>query len=66
MKLGQTSLGISVNADWPLSVSLKANGDDALGRGARGPIPLQLIYESRDLQLSPGKPVRWRLILKLE
>jgi hypothetical protein len=66
MKSGQTGLGISVSADWPLSVSLKANGDDALGRGARGPIPLQLIYESRDLQLSPGKPVRWRLVLKLE
>ena len=66
MKFGQTSLGISVNADWPLTVSLKANGDDALGRSARGPIPLQMIYESRDLQLTPGKSVRWRLVLRLE
>ena len=66
MKFGQTSLGISVNADWPVSVSLKANGDDALGRGARGPIPLQLIYESRDLVLTPAKSVKWHLVLKID
>lgn len=66
MKAGESSLAISVNADWPLNTSMKANGDDPLGRGARGPIPLQMVYESRDLQLTPGKRVRWRLILKLE
>jgi hypothetical protein len=66
LKFGGSNLAISVTADWPLTVSLKANGDDAFGRGARGPIPLQLIYESRELQLTPRRPARWRLILSVE
>lgn len=66
MKMAESSLAISVNADWRLIVSMKANGDGPLGRGARGPIPLQLVYESSDLQLSPGKAMRWRLVLRLE
>jgi hypothetical protein len=65
IKFGESSLAISVKADWPVTISMKANGDDALGRGARGPIPLQLVYESRDLQLTAGKPARWRLVLSL-
>ncbi len=66
MKLGESNLAISVSADWPLTVSLKANGDDSLGRGARGPIPLLLVYESSELQLTPGKAAHWRLVLSLE
>jgi hypothetical protein len=66
MKFGNSNLSVSATADWPLAVSLKANGDDALGRGARGPIPLQLIYEGSDLRLMPGKPGHWRLILRVE
>lgn len=66
MKSGESSLAISVTADWPVDVSLKANGDDPLGRGARGPIPLQLVYESRGMLLTASKPIRWRLTLRLE
>jgi len=66
MKVGETMLSSNATADWPLMISLKAAGDGPLGRGARGPIPLHLIYESRDLVLKPDKAAHWRLILSLE
>jgi hypothetical protein len=66
MKFNDATLSINATADWPLMISLRATGDGPLGRGARGPIPLHLIYESRDLQLKPGKAAHWRLILTLE
>ena len=66
MNLGEVALSIAATADWPLMISVKATGDGPLGRGARGPVPLHLIYESHDLQLTPNKPAHWRLILSLE
>ena len=66
MKSGGATLSVAAIADWPLKISLTATGDGPLGRGARGPIPLHLIYESGNLQLEPGKPVHWRLTLNLE
>ena len=66
MNLGEATLSIAAAADWPLMISVKATGDGPLGRGARGPLPLHLIYESHDLQLKPDKPAHWSLILSLE
>jgi hypothetical protein len=66
MNLGETTLSIAAIADWPLMISVKATGDGPLGRGARGPLPLHLIYEYHDLQLKPDKPAHWRLILSIE
>src|SRR5258707_5536683 len=66
MKFGDATLSVNATADWPLMISLTATGDGPLGRGARGPIPLHLIYESSELQLKPDKPKHWRLILSLE
>jgi hypothetical protein len=63
MRFAGWKLAIAVTADWPLSVSLKANGDDSLGKGARGPIPLQLVYETKDLVLTPRKAAQWSLRL---
>jgi hypothetical protein len=57
---------VAATADWPLNISVRAAGDSALGRGARGPIPLHLVYESRDLRLVPDKPSRWRITIKAE
>src|SRR6185436_9410399 len=62
MKGTDATLAVNATADWPLMISLKATGDGPLGRGARGPIPLHLIYESTNLQLRPDKPAHWRLI----
>ena len=66
MKFGESSLSLSATAGWPLFISLKANGDGVLGRGARGSLPLQLVYETKDLELVPHKPRQWRLVMRLE
>jgi hypothetical protein len=62
---GRSDLSINPWADWPLKTSLLATGDTALGRGARGAIPLHLIYESRDLRLEPNRAKTWHLVLEL-
>ncbi|HEY6190555.1 MAG TPA: hypothetical protein VIW80_23085 [Pyrinomonadaceae bacterium] len=59
-------LEVAATASWPLKVSLRTTLDGALGRGARGPLPLHLVYETRDLRLSPKQPARWRITLKAE
>jgi hypothetical protein len=59
-------LEVTAGADWPLQVSLSAAADGALGRGARGHVPLHLIYESRDLPLQVQSARRWRLALKVD
>jgi hypothetical protein len=66
MNLGEATISIGATADWPLMISVKATGDGPLGRGARGPLPLHLIYESHNLQLEPDKPALWRLTLSVE
>ena len=48
--------------------ALRATGasdrQQPLGRGARGPIPLHLIYEARDVRVTPGQPVTWQMTLR--
>ena len=58
------TLEVSATADWPLAVSLQAAGGGALGRGARGGLPLHLVYEARDVSLKAGRPAHWRITLK--
>lgn len=60
------TLEVSATADWPLTVSTQAAGGGALGRGARGGVPLHLVYEARDVRLKAGEPARWRITLKAE
>jgi hypothetical protein len=50
-------------SDWPVQISAFATGDSPLGRSDRGPIPLHLILESKDISLSPGAPKKWELTL---
>jgi hypothetical protein len=50
-------------SDWPVPISAFATGDSPLGRSDRGPIPLQLILESRDISMSPGAPKKWEFTL---
>lgn len=65
-RAGDWSVGVvAVKADWPLEISLLATGDTPLGRGARGPLPLHLIYESRDLRLTANRAAHWRLIVRV-
>jgi hypothetical protein len=62
---GESTLAVSARADWPLKISLLATEDSSLGRGARAPIPLHLIYESRDFRLAPNQNTRWRMTIEL-
>jgi hypothetical protein len=60
-------LAVSVTrADWPLRVTGQATGDLPNGRGARGAIPLHLVFEARDIELLPGTPRSWELRLAVE
>jgi hypothetical protein len=50
-------------SDWPLQISAFSTGDNPLGRSDRGPIPLHLILESKNIFLSPGATQKWELTL---
>ena len=57
---------VSVKADWPVGISAWAPGDTALGRGARRPVPLHLIYESPHLRLPAKQDMHWRMTIKFQ
>jgi hypothetical protein len=52
-----------IHSDWPLEISAYATGDDSLGRGDRGAIPLHLILESKNVSLTPGATESWEITL---
>jgi hypothetical protein len=49
--------------DWPNTRTLRATGDSAEGRGARGAVPLHLEIDARDLTFEPGTLRSWILRL---
>jgi hypothetical protein len=51
-------------ADWQLQEAIQATGDSVTGRGARGAIPLHMVYESNNLRLTVQRPLRWRIALR--
>jgi len=57
-------LDVMFGADFPVQGSLVAAGDTAIGRGVHGAIPLHLVYEARDLNVSSRSPLKYRLVLK--
>jgi hypothetical protein len=58
-------LAITVpQCDWPLATSVRAVEADPIGRGDRGGLPLHLVLEGRDLDVSPGRPLRWTIVLE--
>jgi hypothetical protein len=58
------SLRVSVTTPWATETSVRATGNGVLGRGARGAIPLHLIYEARDLRITPEQPLTWTMTLR--
>src|SRR5229473_91318 len=54
------------HSDWPVQISAYATGDNSLGRGDRGAIPLHLILESRNISLTPGAPESWEITLSTQ
>jgi hypothetical protein len=62
---GGTPLRVLVERPWAqVSGSVQATGNSPLGRGARGAVPIHLVYEARDVQLTPGQPITWQLTLR--
>ncbi|HEV7744701.1 MAG TPA: hypothetical protein VGO56_06875 [Pyrinomonadaceae bacterium] len=61
-----SSLLVTVKADWPVNISAWAPGDSALGRGARRSVPLHLIYESPHLRLPAKQDMHWRMTIKFQ
>jgi len=53
------------HSDWPIHISTYATGDDPLGRGDRGAIPLHLILESKNISLQPGASKSWEITLSI-
>lgn len=61
----EKTLAVKANADWQFETSTLATGDSRLGKGTLGAIPLHLVYETKQLQLSAKKPRRWKLELAI-
>lgn len=62
-----TRLDVQVkHSDWPVQISAYATGDDALGKGDRGPIPLYLTLASKSIVLTPGTPESWEILLSTQ
>jgi len=56
-------VGFEMHSDWPLQISAFATGDSPLGRSDRGSIPLELIFESKDISFAPGTAKKWEIEL---
>lgn len=50
---------------FPVSTSIFATGNSALGRGVHGAIPLHLVFETHDLSLAPTAPCKYRLLMTI-
>jgi hypothetical protein len=59
------SLIIKSTTNLPVSTTILASGDSALGRGVKGAIPLHLVYEAKKIIASPHHPLHFQLSLSL-
>jgi len=60
------SLKVQVtHSDWPLRILALATGDDPLGRGSQGGIPLHLVFESDDISFTAGSSKSWEIVLSV-
>ncbi|MGA8617771.1 MAG: hypothetical protein WB660_04535 [Candidatus Sulfotelmatobacter sp.] len=51
------------NSNLLLNISAYAAGNDPLGRGDRGPLPMHLIFQAANFSLTPSRPKYWELLL---
>ena len=63
LRSSKGTLDVVFGADFPVQTNLIATGDTAIGRGVHGAIPLHLVYEARDISVSPRSPLKYRLVL---
>jgi hypothetical protein len=43
---------------------LHAPGDSNLGRGSRMPVRMLLQWETRNVEIQPGSPLRWNVTVR--
>lgn len=61
---GAKMLEVEVNSpNLPFQVSAYATGNDTLGRGDRGPVPLLLLLQTSGFALAAGETRHWELLL---
>lgn len=48
-------------SDLPFQISVNAPGNEALGRGDRGPLPIHLLFQTNAFALLPGISKHWEL-----
>jgi hypothetical protein len=61
---GTGFLEVSANSlTVPFEAALRSPGESALGKGSRSPVRMILEWEARNLQLRPGSPYLWSLVL---
>jgi hypothetical protein len=64
---GHAPVRVTMTRPWPqVGATVQATGNSAMGRGARGAVPLHLVYEARDVRIAPGQPVTWQLTVQPE
>jgi hypothetical protein len=51
------------NSNLPIEISTYATGNDPMGRGDRGPLPMHLIFQAKSFSLTPAKPIHWEFSL---
>ncbi len=51
------------DANFQMEESIISTGNGPLGRGVHGAIPLHLVYKASDLEVTPNKPLKYKLEL---
>ncbi|HEY8410467.1 MAG TPA: hypothetical protein VIK76_03665 [Pyrinomonadaceae bacterium] len=52
-------------ATFPVTTSIRASGDGPLGRGVHGAVPLHLVFESHDVEVTAEKPLKFKVTLSV-
>jgi len=49
--------------NFPVTASIMATGNSALGRGVHGAIPLHLVFEADNIEVRSGNPLKYKIAL---
>ena len=53
------------DATFPITTTIVASGNSALGRGVHGAIPLHLMFEAQNVVVQNGKPLKYKVALTI-
>ncbi|MGH9821132.1 MAG: hypothetical protein ACRD43_13285, partial [Pyrinomonadaceae bacterium] len=58
-------LSVSIKVPEGIGISINATGDSKLGKGVLGAIPIHLVEQGRNIELSRGGQLKWDITLEL-